>query len=158
VTTIESMGMASRSREITRRLVEASVVLMRHDGRALLLRRRPDDRSFAHKWCLPGGRIERGESPNETAVREAREETGIAPRIEESLGPRRITLIHRALDFHIHTFVGTAPHGRVILSDEHVDARWVSRDEARLAEELLPSGLAGEVTTELIARFARGEV
>jgi 8-oxo-dGTP pyrophosphatase MutT (NUDIX family) len=34
-----------------------------------------DDRE--NKWCFPGGRIERGESPKQAAVREVFEETGI---------------------------------------------------------------------------------
>lgn len=43
------------------------------DGR-ILLQRRTDDGT----WCLPGGYTEPNESPRETAVRETREETGLA--------------------------------------------------------------------------------
>jgi hypothetical protein len=42
-----------------------------------------------------------------------------------------------------------------VFSDEHVAMRWVARHEADRAHELLPSGLAGEVTRELLARFSR---
>lgn len=34
-----------------------------------------DDRK--NKWCFPGGHIHRGESPEDAAVRECREETGV---------------------------------------------------------------------------------
>lgn len=136
------------------RTVEAAVVLVVHDERALVLRRRPDDRSFASMWCLPGGRLEPGEAPHDAAVREIEEETGLVIRLEESLGPRAIHLVERRLIFHIHRFVGRADHDRVVLSDEHVDARWLDRAEAARAQQLLPCGLAGEVTTELLARFA----
>jgi 8-oxo-dGTP diphosphatase len=60
----------------------AAYVLCRDDrGRVLLTRYavpgHPDD----GKWTLPGGGMEWGELPQETAVRELREETGLAVRL-----------------------------------------------------------------------------
>jgi 8-oxo-dGTP pyrophosphatase MutT (NUDIX family) len=37
-------------------------------------------------WCLPKGLIDRGETPEETAVREVREESGLSGKIIEELG------------------------------------------------------------------------
>jgi 8-oxo-dGTP diphosphatase len=39
-----------------------------------------------HAWCLPKGVVDKGESTEETALREVREETGLAGRIIDSLG------------------------------------------------------------------------
>ncbi len=37
-------------------------------------------------WCLPKGIVDRGEKPEETAVREVREETGLTGTIKEKIG------------------------------------------------------------------------
>lgn len=37
-------------------------------------------------WCLPKGMVDKGEKPDETAVREVSEETGLKGRIIEKLG------------------------------------------------------------------------
>ena len=56
----------------------AGVVLLR-EGRVCLVRRRYEPR--AGLWCLPTGFMEWDESAAETAVREAKEETGLDVRL-----------------------------------------------------------------------------
>ena len=126
------------------------------EGRALVLRRRPDDRGFPHRWCLPGGQLEPDETPKQAVVRETAEETGLTLELRRTLGPRTIDAPRRPVTFVIHRFVGIAPPDEpVSLSDEHVDARWLDRAEAAVAGDLLPSGLAGEVTAEMLEAFGR---
>ena len=49
-----------------------------HPGAALILTRRSSKlRNHAGQWALPGGRIDEGETPEETALREMREEIGL---------------------------------------------------------------------------------
>jgi ADP-ribose pyrophosphatase YjhB (NUDIX family) len=55
--------------------VGAHAALFDDEERLLLVRRADDGR-----WCLPCGWVEPNESPQETAVRETREETGLAVR------------------------------------------------------------------------------
>lgn len=52
--------------------VGADAAVFDADGRILLQKR-----SDSGTWCLPGGAMEMHEAPEETAVREAREETGL---------------------------------------------------------------------------------
>ncbi|WP_330630981.1 NUDIX hydrolase N-terminal domain-containing protein [Halocatena halophila] len=57
--------------------VSADAAIINEDGELLLQRRIDDD-----SWCLPGGYTEPGESPADTAVREANEETGLVVHTE----------------------------------------------------------------------------
>jgi len=50
--------------------IEVALITVRRDG----------------VWCLPKGLIDKGESPEKTAVREVAEETGLKGRIIEKLG------------------------------------------------------------------------
>ena len=54
----------------------AACALIDTDGRVLLAQR-PPGKSMAGLWEFPGGKIEVGETPEETLVRELREELGI---------------------------------------------------------------------------------
>lgn len=43
----------------------------------LLLLQRGAESKYPHTWCIPGGKIEDGETDKQCAIRELREETGI---------------------------------------------------------------------------------
>jgi len=85
-------------------------------------------------WLQPGGHIEPGETPAEGALREAREETGLAVRHPDG-GPRLVHVdVHPGPKGHTHLDVrflletddtDPAPQG-----DESPDARWFTWDEA----------------------------
>ena len=60
------------------------IVLMDADGRLLLVKRGVAPK--AGMWCLPGGFIETDETPEQAALRELREETGLVGRIDTLLG------------------------------------------------------------------------
>lgn len=55
--------------------VPAAGVILVEAGRVLLVKRRFEPR--AGTWCLPAGFMESGETPEQTAMRETEEETGL---------------------------------------------------------------------------------
>lgn len=59
-----------------------SVVVLTEDGKILLVRHRKGNRLY---WVLPGGRLEYGETFQECAVRELKEETGLDIAVERFL-------------------------------------------------------------------------
>ncbi|CDZ41962.1 8-oxo-dGTP diphosphatase MutT [Neorhizobium galegae] len=61
-------------------LLVAACALIDTDGR-ILLAQRPEGKSLAGLWEFPGGKVEPGETPEETLVRELEEELGIVTRI-----------------------------------------------------------------------------
>lgn len=134
-------------------MIEAAVALVVFDGRALVLRRPPDDRRFPEQWCLPGGQLEAGESPEEGVRRECVEETGLIVRLSESVAPCVVQV--GTTPIRIHPFWATAESDAVQLSHEHTAYRWLDRGQAARGEDL-PSGLAGEVTRMMLLRFAAG--
>jgi 8-oxo-dGTP pyrophosphatase MutT (NUDIX family) len=98
------------------------------------------------RWMQPGGHIDSGEEPADAAVRECREETGLA--VVHPWGePRLVHLdVHEAAADHVHIDLrylvsgpDTAPEPE---PGESPEVAWVSWDEAGgLADEALAGGL-----------------
>jgi len=76
----------------------AACALVDADGRVLLAQR-PEGKSMAGLWEFPGGKIEHGERPEETLIRELKEELGITVS-EECLAPLTFAS-HSYPDFHL---------------------------------------------------------
>ncbi|HVZ70606.1 MAG TPA: 8-oxo-dGTP diphosphatase MutT [Rhizomicrobium sp.] len=66
-------------------LLVAACALIDSDGRVLIAQR-PEGKTLAGLWEFPGGKIEKGERPEDTIIRELREELGIVVR-EACLAP-----------------------------------------------------------------------
>jgi 8-oxo-dGTP pyrophosphatase MutT (NUDIX family) len=150
---------------------QVEVHLFRRRGKRMevLLIRRSPERSLAGVWQPVTGGIERGESAMQAAVREVREETGLAPirwwALEHMANFYDVARDHvRIVPVFAAEVAWTDP---VHLSDEHdryefvpiakawEQVMWATQRRAleALAEEVL-SGSAGGAAREITARVA----
>jgi 8-oxo-dGTP pyrophosphatase MutT (NUDIX family) len=110
-------------------------------------------------WALPKGNIDPGEKPDETAVREVLEETGIQGRLVEKLGDVKYTYTRRGgvRVFKIVSFyLLRAGRGRIGEIEERMrievaEARWLPLEDA---PKLLAYGGEREMVQKARDRFA----
>ena len=99
------------------------------------------DRRGRLLWSLPKGHLEEGESEEQTAVREVREETGILGNVVGKLGIIDFWFVADGRRVHktVHHFLllATDPEGGLELSDEDVEVSEVSWVPVRELPELL---------------------
>ena len=79
-------------------ILVVAAALIDPDGRVLIAKR-PPGKVMAGLWEFPGGKIEDGETPEDTVIRELREELGITV-TKPCLAPLSFTS-HNYREFHI---------------------------------------------------------
>lgn len=112
-------------------LLGCSAIIFDPTRQKVLLTRRTDN----GQWCLPGGRMEPGESAVEACAREVWEETGLRIRVERLIGVYSNT--HRLIEyadgnrFHVvaMNFEAEPIGGELGLSDETSDFGYFSPAE-----------------------------
>ena len=79
-------------------ILVAACALIDPDGRVLIAQR-PLGKPMAGLWEFPGGKVETGERPEQSLIRELKEELGIVVK-EDCLAPLTFAS-HRYPDFHL---------------------------------------------------------
>jgi len=100
-------------------------------------------------WLLPGGHIEDNELPHETAIREAKEETGYDVELIKKLDIWQDDAEHPTK----HAFEAKIIGGELNFpKDELLDARWFTKEEIYLMKDKLrTSWIIGAI--EILADF-----
>ena len=104
-------------------------------GKVLLIKRgKPPGKGL---WSLPGGKIEFGESAEAAAVRELFEETQVAAKLVQAMGPYEVRRDDTVI-YSIICFAGLYVSGEAVASSDAADVAWVY-PQALGAFELAPN-------------------
>jgi 8-oxo-dGTP diphosphatase len=101
------------------------VIITNDKNEVLLLQRGPKARSQQGKWESAGGAIEPGETPEEAAKREVKEELGV-----EIVGLKSIFTAEDSEGWKVYMFTCQIMGEPQILEPEMcLDKQWISKDE-----------------------------
>ena len=117
-----------------------ALAVVRHQGRLLMIKRADTIKRAAGYWGLPGGMVEKGETPEQCAVRELREEVNLEGQPGTILG----TSPSFGGEFEL-TWVEIAVNDVSTLHPnlrEASEVRWVEPGAVSAMEPLIPGALA----------------
>lgn len=139
-----------------RQTATASVAVVVHERRLLLIRR--GIRPFKGCWGFPGGFQEYGEAPEQAAVRETLEETGVDVRVERVLDVR-YTRDDPRKNVNVVLFLArpVADDPRPSAGDDAVDARFFAFDDLPDADQIAFANNRA-VLDDLRRRFPDGDI
>jgi len=106
----------------------AGIVFVNHRGMILVLQK---PNGF---WGMPGGKPLKGESPEETAIRESEEETGLKANIQT----KPITIYYNNKKYYSFIHELTDYVSEIILSKEHKKYAWVTVEELKKLKLIPP--------------------
>lgn len=107
--------------------IEVVAAIIIHNNKILCVQRSENKLDYiSKKWEFPGGKIESGESKQETIKREISEELEMNITVQEEY----ITVNHQYPDFHLtmHSFICSCNEPSLNLT-EHIDYKWLDKNE-----------------------------
>ena len=114
--------------------IEVAACFLENEGRILLLHRL-ERTSQGNTWGIPGGKMNKGETPVQTAVREVREETGIVLQ-QDAVKPFKTVYITNEVRnkvsyvYHMFRAAYSGPLPITIDPTEHKGFTWVTPTDA----------------------------
>jgi len=107
-------------------ILAASAVIRDDQGRFLLIQRaNPPDQGC---WTLAGGCVEPGETLEQAAIREVREETGLIIRVVRELGRLHVPNGKGGI-YEIHDFLAEHISGEPVAGDDAADVGWFTAEQ-----------------------------
>ena len=104
------------------KLATTAVILHRDNPAQFLIGLRQRD----HRWELPGGKIDPGEKPEQTIVREIKEELGIDAAIKRSIA--ELNGVYRGIPMQVFGFETAWTKGE-LQTLVHADLKWITVGE-----------------------------
>lgn len=114
--------LAKKKRVNRRKKITTAFLLVVKDGRALIVKRSSRVRNSG-LWGLPGGHIDKGETPKQAVRRECLEEIGLDPQVKVVQKFKVQRRRGRSLVFLTRS--KRAASWGIVLNDEHTEYKWV---------------------------------
>ncbi len=99
--------------------------------RILVIRRSEKENWAEGLWDLPGGGIEKNEILYDALIREIVEETGIKLGKNTRIYPLKLWIVPERKLVGVTFLIPIEGEVKVSLSEEHCEARWITKDEKR---------------------------
>ena len=114
-------------------ILAVGAVIEDNEGRILLVKHKPERGGYwQDKWICPGGSLELGETLEEGARREVKEETGLDIDIRKLLLPFE-RIVHEVRKTALHViyidFIARAVGGEFTPGSDVGEGRWVAKQE-----------------------------
>jgi 8-oxo-dGTP diphosphatase len=107
--------------------IEVAAAVIQHQNKILAVQRGPAKFAYiSEKWEFPGGKMEAGETEQETIIREIKEELDM----DISVNSKLVTVEHSYPDFHLtmHTYMCETNQSEPKLT-EHLAYQWLEKSE-----------------------------
>ena len=108
-----------------------ALAIISKNGKFLVLHRSPKRRSMPGKWQFVAGHMEEGETPSETAEREALEETTCIVRAVKEGAPFKYYEELTDTLWEVTPVLCKFTSGEVKIDKEHTEWRWASVEEMK---------------------------
>jgi ADP-ribose pyrophosphatase len=123
-----------------------SVTILPFDKKGrLLMMREFRYRTNSREWFVPAGRVDKGENIRHAAVRELREEAGVAAKKLVKVYTRKSG--SNLMLWNIHVFVALGLYSAPLKGDEHFDIQVVPVS----LKKAVRMAISGEITSEFIS-------
>lgn len=116
-----------------KKLIDLYPYRIEENGVSFLLLKRSADKIYSGQWRMIGGKVRKGETRWETALRELYEETGLTPELFWTVPT--LNHFYEASEDQIHLIPAFAaqirPDSEVILDEEHKTSKWIASGEIK---------------------------
>ncbi|MDD5254245.1 MAG: NUDIX domain-containing protein [Candidatus Nanoarchaeia archaeon] len=100
------------------------------DDKLLILKRTPNNIQSPSIWEVPGGRMNKDETPEEGLLREVKEETNLEIEILEHISTRKFTRFDKQR-IKMLVFLSKPLSKEIKLSKEHTDYEWINLENGK---------------------------
>ncbi len=107
-------------------MINVVAAILINDNNKILIAKRKKEKNLGGYWEFPGGKVEKGEIPEESLIRELKEEMHVDIKINRYFSSN----VHNYGNFKINLigFIGKIINGKIVLKD-HDEYKWVSVEE-----------------------------